>query len=486
MNQITYTKTRNNIMDIRDKFKKKIKELAGKSDGHRGLKLNSDISLLLYSYQRLHLINLINSMYKHNIAFDGSATGTGKTYTAIALCKQLRISPIIVCPKSSRSTWKNVCNRFKVEPKCIVNYELLRNCKMYDNIKDPNNPNNPNNPNKKVKCPFISKDDNDNYIWTFENPKYNIIIFDEAHQCKNQKSQLGKLLLSAKKKCKILLLSATLYDKINDFVIFGYLLGLYKSIRAGLGWIKWVKRQDEKRIGKFKNSIMHEEIFPSYGSRMDIEDLGENFPKNIISTDCYDIDTEDAKELNINIEKLQKRKEKGYTLSKISKIRCKIEKLKVPVIIDEILKYYESGKSVVVFVNFIKTLNRIEDVLKKTGLEYGIIKGGQTAEEREKVTELFQYNRIRIIVCTIQSGGESISLHDKFGKNPRVSLISPSMSSIDIIQAIGRIYRTECKTPCLQKIMCCAGTYEEKIAEIIKNKINDISKLTDDDLFTCH
>ena len=476
MNQIIQTKSRSNVMNIRDKFKQKIKELSSKGGGqYKGLSLRQDVSSLLYNYQRFHLGDLINSINKYNIAFDGSSTGTGKTYTAIALCKQLKLSPIIVCPKSSQSTWKGVCERFKVEPKCVVNYELLRNCKMY------------NSDGEKINCPFISKDTTkdtsvNNYLWYFENPKYNIIIFDEAHQCKNPKSQLGKLLLSAKNKCKILMLSATLYDKINDFVIFGYLLGLYKTMRSGLGWIKWVKRQDEKRIGKFKHSIMHEEIFPSHGSRMDIEDLGENFPKNIISTECYDIDKEDAKKLNINIEKFKKGQVKGYTLSKISKIRCKIEKYKVPIIIDEILKYYESEKSVVVFVNFIKTLRLIEEFLKSEKFEYGVIQGGQTAEERNNITELFQYNRIRIIICTIQSGGESISLHDKFGKHPRVSLISPSMSSIDIIQAMGRIYRTECKTPCFQKIICCAGTYEENVAEMIRKKINDISKLTDDDL----
>ena len=82
----------------------------------------------------------------------------------------------------------------------------------------------------------------------------------------------------------------------------------------------------------------------------------------------------------------------------------------------------------------------------------------------------------------IQTGGESISLHDIDGKHPRVSIISPSMSSIELVQVLGRIYRTGVKSPVLQKIVFCDDTYENNICQIIKNKINFLNKLTDDDL----
>ena len=82
----------------------------------------------------------------------------------------------------------------------------------------------------------------------------------------------------------------------------------------------------------------------------------------------------------------------------------------------------------------------------------------------------------------IQVGGTSIGLHDTSGKYPRVSIISPSFSSIEIVQALGRIYRSNVKSNCLQKLIFCANTYEEKICDIIKNKSSFISKLTDDDL----
>jgi len=86
-----------------------------------------------------------------------------------------------------------------------------------------------------------------------------------------------------------------------------------------------------------------------------------------------------------------------------------------------------------------------------------------------------------LILCNIKVGSVGLSFHDKYGV-PRVSLISPSCSSIDLTQALGRIYRAGAKTPALQRIVFCANTYEENICENIKEKLNFMSKLNDDDL----
>ena len=82
----------------------------------------------------------------------------------------------------------------------------------------------------------------------------------------------------------------------------------------------------------------------------------------------------------------------------------------------------------------------------------------------------------------IQVGSMSISLDDRNGKNPRVSIISPSYSSIELVQALGRIYRSSTKSPCLQKIIYCAGTFEERVAKILSKKRDMMETITDDDM----
>jgi superfamily II DNA or RNA helicase len=429
------------------------------------LNIKQEIKKKLYDYQQLHVYNLITSLKNNYIAFDGSQTGTGKTYTAIATCKQLNLKPIIVCTNNTRTIWKNICNNFGVEYITITNYELLRKCKEY------------NNNNEIITSTFLSKNDK-KYIWNIKDSKKTIIIFDEVHKCKNTKSQLGKLLISSKHSCKILMLSATLCDKSYDFVIFGYMLGFYTQLSQGIPWINGLLREDIKKIDSKNDSSISEKIFPEKGSRMSYEDVGNKMTQNIISYNCYDISEKDKNK----VDEYLKYMKSTNKLVEINNSRYQLELIKVPIIIDEILKYYELGKNVVVFVNFIDSLNKICEKLIKMKISFSTIKGGQTTSQREENIEMFQYNKNKIILCMIQSGGESINLHDTKGTNPRVSIISPSYSSIELLQSLGRIYRSDVKSVCLQKIIFCSDTLEEKICEKLTKKSKFINKISDNDL----
>jgi superfamily II DNA or RNA helicase len=110
------------------------------------------------------------------------------------------------------------------------------------------------------------------------------------------------------------------------------------------------------------------------------------------------------------------------------------------------------------------------------------IYGEQTIEERNKIIENFQSNHSKIIVCNIKAGGIGISLHDIHGGHPRVSLISPTWSSIDLIQALGRIHRAGGKSKSLQRIIYAAETVEDNIADKIKSKLSNINSINNGDL----
>lgn len=438
------------------------------------IRIKYDVKKLLYNYQCIHVFNIVNSLRNNNISIDGSATGTGKTYTSIAVCKQMNLNPIIICTKSTRSGWNTVCKKFDVVPLCIVNYELLRNCKIYSE-------------DQKVDAEFLTKNDKKKYVWNIKSPKSTLLIFDEVHKCKNYKSQIGELLMSSKNQCKILMLSATMCDRLNDFTLFGYMLGFYPKLTQGRNWIKGIMREDIKKIGKVHYGALAGNLFPEKGSRMMLEDIGDSFPKNKIVADCYDLDKDNTIIMNKKIKMIKDMYKNGVKLAEISLLRQEIERFKIPILLEESIKYYEMGKSIVIFVNFLDTLRIISNELLKLHIDHSTIKGDQTAEERELNIELFQYNRNKMIIATIQSGGESINLNDRDGTNPRVSIISPSLSSIELVQALGRIYRSNTKSQCLQKIIFCADTYEERICEIIREKSQFINQLSDDDLisFSC-
>lgn len=173
-------------------------------------------------------------------------------------------------------------------------------------------------------------------------------------------------------------------------------------------------------------------------------------------------------------------------LTVMLRARQKVELLKADTIIELAVEFFEENKSVVIFVNFIETLEYLHKQLQSSlkTKKISILKGGQTVANRQEQLDLFQNDENRIIIATMGTGREGINLHDLNGRYPRVSLISPSWSAQDLIQALGRIYRAETKTKCLQYLIYCAGTIEDRICEIIQNKIKTINTINDGDLIS--
>jgi superfamily II DNA or RNA helicase len=202
----------------------------------------------------------------------------------------------------------------------------------------------------------------------------------------------------------------------------------------------------------------------------------------MITADCYTIDENILGEISQTYTDM--RASSQNELTNIIKMRQLIEFHKIPIIYDLLEKYLELNKSVAIFVNFQKTFIELIKLLTENNLDFASIYGGQQASSRESDIAKFQTNQTRIIICMIQAGGQSISLHDTNGTHPRVSLISPSYSSIELIQTLGRIYRANVKTPVQQKIIFCADTYEINICTRLKAKINYLNTVSDDD-FAC-
>jgi superfamily II DNA or RNA helicase len=431
------------------------------------------ISDKILKYQTIHILNFI-SIYKRGVdacAVDFSSTGTGKTYTAIALCAQLELQPIIICPKSVICYWRDICDIYQVNPKTIINYESIKNGKEL-------------NDDMTKKTSDIINLTKTGYEWKNIDRNKHIIIFDEAHRCKNHKTLNGKLLIAAKGKCRILLLSATIAQKYEDFKIFGYMLGLYKTIKQGTKWIQSIIREDMFKMGGDSSQLVNA-IYPKKGSRMTYSDMAQYISKNHVTTQCYTLDEKCEKIMSQSYDLLKKCD--GIHLVENLRARQKIEELKVPILIDLTEKYMDAGNSIVIFVNFLKSLEMLSTAFTKKLVNFSCVFGEQTLGERVEHIANFQNNKNRLIICMIQAGSESISLHDVEGENPRISLISPSFSGKELLQALGRIYRTGVKSRVEQKIIFCDVKIEREICKKIKEKIEfmnnfaDFDKLNPDD-----
>ena len=312
------------------------------------------INTKLLSFQVAHTLQMYECIKQEQCILDASDTGTGKTYCAIALCALMKLEPFIICPKSVINNWMDVCKIFNITIKGIANYELLKSGKYYTPLFE------------KVKCPYFDKiemknvdgnedeedkedkeDKEDNIMirYKFQLPNDSIVIFDEAHRCKNNKTSTSKILLSAKESgIKILLLSATLSDKIPTFAPFGTVFGLYNENKK---FNSWMSRQMNK-LKYYKNKIkeddlklyiIHKALFPKFGSRMKIKELGDLFPQNNIIAQCYfmanykEVDKL-YDDINRAIKELKDKETRTNALGKIIRARQRIELLKVPLFTD--------------------------------------------------------------------------------------------------------------------------------------------------------
>jgi len=440
----------------------------------------------LHDWQIPHAGKLARSLKLHGVAKDGSDTGTGKTVIACKVIEQLGLMPFVVCPLSVVPSWRECVQKIfpRLKANTIWNYEKL----------------------KMGTTPFIKKKGR-GYEWQLDRDKM-VIVFDEDHKCKGPKSKNSKMMIAAKKQgYRILMLGATSFTSPLDMKAIGFALGLHDNTN----WWRWCQANNckpkpwgglEYRATEDHLNLLHDMVYEGKGSRIRIKDLPEGtFPDNLIMSDAYALperDTQDISDLYTEmlaeLSKLQETIDSDEYPSELTNMlrqRQEIELLKVPLFSDLVQDHVQGGSSVVVFVNFKATIEAVKErllhlVCPETGrwLVSEIV-GDQSAEERQENIESFQDNHTKVILCALQAGGVGVNLHDLKGDAPRVSLISPSYSAIDLRQALGRIHRSGAKSPAIQKIIFAKDTVEEEVCYAVRAKLRNLDLINDKDVTPC-
>lgn len=447
--------------------------------------LNEKIKNKLFDYQINHTERLIKIIQTNGSVLDASDTGTGKTYCGVSLCAQLNLKPFVICPKAVISGWESVCKDFNVKPFVIVNYETIWRGKYYKNIK---------NKDKRVTCPYLDviideKGRLSDVNWKV--PDDVIFIFDEVHKCSHFGTFNSILLYTAfNTGNKLMALSATVADNPSKFLLFTYILNFIDPSDAdeNMSFKKYISIMENWIFRDRKPMVkIHHMLFPDRASRIRIDDLGDKFPETQITSDSYFLDENKRKQIIKEYEKVakeldklrdKKQKDKSAYFVTLLRAHQKIELLKIPIFVELAHDFKENGFSIVIFVNFTQTLKTLSILLKTDCL----IHGSQTKEERDRNINLFMKNKKKIIICNIKAGGVGISLHDKYGGHPRMSLVSPTWNSIELVQALGRIHRAGGKSKSIQKIIYVAKTVEEDISRKVKKKLRNINSINNGDL----
>lgn len=452
----------------------------------------------LLPYQPVAVSHIVQSIINNGAATDGSDTGLGKTYVALAAARELNLTPYIICKIAGMSGWAKVCKYMDIKPGIIINWEqartgrvtvkkkplLTRKKRFFSSALS--------NMSKKFGKTEITEYKN-RYDYTWHVPPGGILIFDEAHVACNHESQNYALWTASTGRSSISC-SATFADRPSR------LRGLFTVLRIMSEDLfdEWLLKR-----GHFLNQFndvesltavddmkaINKVLYPRYGYRLAYDDptVKAFFPDAIIQTHIIDlgrkITIDQNKEYEAMIAKAAEYREQGkqaQVLVADLRYRQYAELLKADVLIDMVQDYLREGFCPCVFVNFRETLRYIAEGLKTKSLIFG--NQEKYGLSRDEVVENFQIGKERLILCMSEAGGQSISLHDVNGTGRRISLICPTYNPITLQQVLGRTRRAGSKTTPIMKLVYAAGTVEEKVSERVNEKLDNIAALNDGDL----
>ena len=416
----------------------------------------------LLKWQVEPMTRLVEILKTNLSAVDSSSTGVGKTYTACSVAKNLGLALGVICPKAVIPSWHDASKHIGTEIKFVVNYEGLKFSAGEKYI---------------VWTPMGYP------VWKISERDPVLLVFDEAHRCKDHNLSKNALMLisAVSQKIRHLLVSATLADSPLHMRAVGYSLGLHNG-RNFQEWIRslgcWKDSNNRWHFTGGENSMkrIRSSIFPARGVRIRADDLGKDFPTTLITAEVIEASGADKiyESLQKRLEKVQEQTENYHktVLTEVLGARRRVELLKVPSMVSLAKDAIEQDNSVAIFVCFNETVEALKEALKCP-----VITGETPQNERNRIMKVFRADRIPAVVLNISAGGVGISLH---GARQRLSLISPSWSAIDLIQTIGRVRRAG-GSHSVQKILFANGSVEESVCARVRSKVGCIETLNDGD-----
>lgn len=443
------------------------------------------MSLPLYPWQAESVTRLVEVIRARGAAVDASDTGTGKTLVAVETVRALGDPPtLVVCPKAVIPTWRQTAAEQGVELD-VINYEKLIS----------------------GRTPFGRWEEwRGHRVWRWV-PEVRFVIFDEVHRCKGLRTLSSKILRACRPQQKwVLGLSATLADSPLDLYALGYVLRLHDGTerpslrnpnpmpftrwagrfgaRPGIwSWLEWdpPPQRRAELLG-----LLHRELFPACGVRVRYADLPEAVVKRaVVSPELVELDPANVRKIQKAYEAMREiyrlRELAGSKLTELLRLRQEAELAKIPAFVE----YAEdalAGASVVIFVNFSASLNILADHFQTRNVIDGSQTGDAGARERQEIVARFQAGEINLLICNLHAGGVGLSLHDVHGDCPRVTLISPTWSAKLMRQVLGRVDRVGSRSAAVQRILCAAGTVEEKVYANLRRRLQNLDRLQDGEL----
>jgi hypothetical protein len=434
----------------------------------------------LRSYQKTAVDSLCDSLLKNQCAVDLSDTGLGKTMHSLGTVQRFGKAPfIVICRAVSRHKWEKAVGDFGLKDRCLAvdSYQKFTSGRHYKDMVT------------KIKARGVT------YQWHPKEPT--IVIFDECQDAGGLTSLNSQLLIGTGQ-CKDtfpLCLSATVADSPLKLKALGFITGMHTlkdyypwCLRNGCG-----KSPFGYNNLYFKNTFRKEVVgrlhnhLKNYGVRVRREEVTEFMPEETIEVELWDIGSRPqtgvvAEALRMleqtRDEDLIRHEDAVPGAVELMRDRQEAELLKLPTLAREIASAVEGGLYCPVFLNFVNSIDALQQLLSVDGINCGLFDGRDT-KGREKALQDFMEARSQCIILQSQAGSAAIDLHDIVGGKPRMSFICPTYHAETMIQMLGRASRFGTKSPVIQRICFAEGTVEERVYKIAETKCQNIRAMND-------
>lgn len=409
--------------------------------------------------------------------------GLGKTLQAITLITKLHQEPgkksLVVMPKSLIYNWENEIQKFSPKLKCGIYYGNLRNTEVF----------------KENDVTLTTYGTVRNDIESLKELDFDMVILDESQNIKNINAQTTKAIMLLNTKHRIALSGTPIENNLSElYSLFRFLNpSMFGTIEEFNTFYATPIQRDNDREAVEE---LKKKIYPFILRRIK-KDVLKDLPDKIEKTMFIEMTAEQKKiyeERRAYYYKMvhEQIKEKGmggsqfYILQALNELRqitscpeVKNETVlsgKREVLINNITDAVENGHKVLVFTNYIKSIESICKDLEKYGIPYLSMTGA--TKDRQGLVDKFQKEKkYKVFIMTLKTGGVGLNLTAA----DTIFIYDPWWNKTVENQAVDRAYRLGQDRTVFAYKLIMKDSIEEKILKLQESKSQLLDSLISDD-----
>lgn len=409
--------------------------------------------------------------------------GLGKTLQAIAVLTRLHEvkgkKSLVIMPKSLIYNWEGEIKKFSPKLKVGIYYGNFRNTDII----------------KKNSVILTTYGTIRNDIEVLRDMRFDTIILDESQNIKNINAQTTKAIMLLNSKNRIALSGTPIENNLGElYSLFRFLnpamFGTAEEFNTYYA-VPIQKENDPEAIEELKKKI-----YPFILRRVKKEVL-KDLPDKIEKTMFIEMNPEQKKlyeerrsyyykMVNSQIKENGIGKTQFFILQALNELRqitsCPESKSngvmssKREVLVNNILEAVENGHKVLVFTNYINSIENICEDLEKNKINYLSMTG--STKDRQSLVDKFQKdNKYKVFIMTLKTGGVGLNLTAA----DTIFIYDPWWNKTVENQAIDRAYRLGQDRTVFSYKLILKDTIEEKILQLQDTKSKLLDSLISED-----